>query len=240
MHKALSLGRPIFAVAMAGLGIQQLVYADFIQGPFIAPSWVPWRAFWACASGLVLLATAIGLVTGKWARTMAAVVMAVLLLLFVLLFHLPTPMPIVYDGIARTRAFETLTLCGAALVLAGTPPVSLGRLVFGFPMVVFGVQHFTYAPFVAAVEPAWMPGPLFWAYFTGVAFVAAFVAIVFAIKARLAAVCLGIMFGLWVLILHGPRVLAHIHDEKELNSALVALAFWGASWALAETLPGSP
>jgi len=50
---------------------------------------------------------------------------------------------------------------------------TVGRIFVAVSLVVFGVQHFLYGGFVAGLVPAFMPGRLFWAYFVGVAFLAA-------------------------------------------------------------------
>ncbi len=229
-------GRLIFALAIAALGAQQLIYADFVPGPLIAPPWLPWRPFWACLSGLALVAAGLGMATRKEGRR-AATVLGMLLLAVVLLFHLPGPVAILRDGTARTRAFEALAMGGAAFALAAAPFATLGRLLFALPLAVFGVQHFMYAAFVATLIPAWIPGPLFWTYLTGVVFIAASVSIVAGRKAHLAAALLGLMFFLWFVLLHAPRVAARPHNGNEWNSAFVALAFCGGSWVLAGTLP---
>jgi uncharacterized membrane protein YphA (DoxX/SURF4 family) len=223
-----------FAIAVAALGVQQLAYADFVPGPLIAPPWLPWRAFWAYLSALVLVAAGVGIVTTKHARQ-ASTLLGMLLLVIVLLFHLPGPAAILYNGTARTRAFEALAMCGAAFFLAGSPTVTLGRILFALPMAVFGVQHFMYATFIATLIPAWIPGHPFWTYLTGVAFIAACVSIVTGKKARLSASLLGLMFLLWFVLLHAPRVAAALHNGNEWNSALVALALSGGAWVLAGT-----
>jgi len=60
--------------------------------------------------------------------------------------------------------------------------------------------------------------------------VAAGLAITTTVQARLAGTLLGVMFLLWVVLLHAPRVLAQIHNQDELTSLLVALAFGGSSF----------
>jgi hypothetical protein len=60
------------------------------------------------------------------------------------------------------------------------------------------------------------------------------VAILFNVCARLAATWLGIMFLLWFIILHAPRVAAAVHNADEWTSAFVALAMGGASFIVAE------
>lgn len=235
MDKAIRLGRFFFAAGVAFLGLQQIVIGDFVQGPFIAPPWLPARAFWAYLSGLALVATAVGLAALKQ-RRLPALSLALLLLLELLVFHLPSPLAILHDGVARTRAFETLALGAVAGILAGAPAgvVTLGRFLFAFSLIVFGVQHFMYAGFVATVVPSWIPGPLAWTYITGVAMIAAGLSLAVGTKAHLAAALLGVMFLLWVAILHAPRVAAHVQNENEWNSAAVALAMGGAAWVVAE------
>jgi uncharacterized membrane protein len=235
MDKTIRLGRFFFAAGVVLLGIQQIVYGDFIQGVFIAPPWLPGRAFWAYLSGVALVAAAAGLAAMKQTG-LPAQALAVLLSLEFLVFHLPAPLAILHDGVARTRAFETLAFAAVAGVLAGAPAavVTLGRLLFAFSLVVFGVQHFMYAGFVAAVVPSWIPGPLAWTYITGVALIAAGLSLAVGTKAELAGGLLGVMFLLWVVLLHAPRVATHLRDAKEWNSAAVALAMGGAAWVLAE------
>jgi sorbitol-specific phosphotransferase system component IIBC len=98
------------------------------------------------------------------------------------------------------------------------------------------MQHLMYAKFVATLVPAWIPGQLFWAYFVGVAFFAAGLSIIARKLAPLAATLLGLMFLLWVILLHLPRVVASPHDGKEWTSAFVALAMSGSAFALAGAL----
>jgi hypothetical protein len=55
------IGRIFFAAAIALLGIQQIIRADFVQGPLVAPAWLPLRMLWAVLSGLALAAGAVGI-----------------------------------------------------------------------------------------------------------------------------------------------------------------------------------
>jgi uncharacterized membrane protein len=114
---------------------------------------------------------------------------------------------------------------------------TLGRIFVAIALVVFGVQHFMYGGFVAGLVPAWMPGRLFWAYFVGVAFFAAAGGILYERLARPAATLLGVMFFLFVLLLHIPRIAVHSNDGNEWTSGFVALAMCGGSWVLAGASP---
>jgi uncharacterized membrane protein YphA (DoxX/SURF4 family) len=227
------IGRLFFGTAIALLGIQQIIGADFVQGPLIAPAWLPLRTSLAFLFGLALVVAGAGIALAppRWARQ-AAILLVVVLGLVFLLFHLPTPGPILRDGIARTRAFETLAILGVALVLSGPRAVTAGRVLFAVTLVVFGVQHFMYDVFVAAVIPAWIPARMFWTCFTGVAFIAAGVSLMVGRAARLAAFWLGLMFFLWLILLHVPRAAGSPGGQNEWNSAFVALAMCGAAWLL--------
>src|SRR5438128_11562258 len=114
---------------------------------------------------------------------------------------------------------------------------TLGRIFVAISLVVFGVQHFLYGGFVAGLVPAWMPGRLFWAYFVGVAFLAAAVGILVELLARPAATMLGGMFFLFLVLLHMPRIVLHSHDGSQCTSGVVALAMCGGAWVLARTCP---
>jgi uncharacterized membrane protein YphA (DoxX/SURF4 family) len=114
---------------------------------------------------------------------------------------------------------------------------TLGRIFVAISLVVFGVQHFIYGGFVAGLVPAWMPGRLFWAYFVGVAFVAAAVGIFIEMMARPAATMLGVMFFLFVVLLHIPRIVGNSSNGNEWTSGFVALAMCGGAWILASASP---
>ena len=159
------------------------------------------------------------------------------------------------SGDERTGALEALALAASAWVLSGNSSVGVrvfqgwqtftevlgkvGLCLFAFSMLIFGVQHFMYAAYIATLIPAWMPAHLFLTYFTGVAFMAAAMAIATRIQARLGAGLLGLMFLLWTILLHTPRVFAHIHNKDELTSLFVALAMSGGSFIVAGAVSNS-
>src|SRR5438046_10492877 len=114
---------------------------------------------------------------------------------------------------------------------------TLGRIFVAVSLVVFGVQHFMYGGFVAGLVPAFMPGRLFWAYFVGVAFFAAAAGILYKLMARPAATMLGVMFFLFVVLLHIPRIVGNAGNGNEWTSGFVALAMCGGAWILANAAP---
>jgi hypothetical protein len=100
-------------------------------------------------------------------------------------------------------------------------------------LAVFGWTHLLIPKFIAFLIPAWMPARLFLAYFTAVAFITAAIAI--AIKRLIvsASTLLGVMFFLWVVTLHAPRVAAALHNPDEWNSLFMCLAMSGICFVLA-------
>jgi len=177
--------------------------------------------------------------TGYGAAVLTALLLARALIVYVpgIFVHPHKP----YDW---TSGFELLAMTGACVTLptiVETPHWNnpslraagkAGRIVFAAALIVFGVQHFIYANFIATLILSWIPGKLFWAIFVGVAFVAAAVSIVAQKIFRLATFLLGTMFLLWVLILQLPRVAGALRNGNEWTSALVALTMCGVSWTL--------
>src|SRR5690606_30902015 len=134
----------------------------------------------------------------------------------------------------RGQVSEMLALSSAAFILAGTSSRSygrvrlsdsvlanVGRVLFGITAVVFGVDHFLALDLIASLIPAWMPAHLLIASLTGAAMIAAGVSILTRWMDGPAAFGLGVMFLLFVLTLHAPRVMAAPHDPNEWSSALI-------------------
>jgi uncharacterized membrane protein YphA (DoxX/SURF4 family) len=251
MENLIKLGRIFFAIPMVVFGFQYIGLGKYQGGLPPVPPWAPGGAVGAYLVGVVLIASGVSIIIRKYARP-SALVIGVLFLFCVLILHLPHFSAVLHNGTDRTRALEPVALSGAAFALAAILPggfgsegssvsgklLLFGRLLLGLSMMVFGAQHFMYASFLATLVMAWLPAHLFWIYLTGTAMVAAGLAITTAIQARLAGILLGVMFLLWVLLLHAPRVFAAVHNQDEWTSLFVALAFSGSSFILAAALSG--
>jgi uncharacterized membrane protein YphA (DoxX/SURF4 family) len=243
-----TIGRVFFAIPIVVLGIQYLTYGRFVRGLPPVPPWAPGGGAAAYLTGALLVAAGLCILAGFQVRLSAAV-LGMFCFLCVVALHTMRLSAVIHQGGERTVALEALALAGAAWVLAGSSPVrvhlfqswqpltdalrKVGLYLFAFSMLIFGVQHFMYAPYIATLIPAWMPAHLFLAYFTGVAFIAAAIAIASGIQARLGAGLLALMFLLWTVLLHAPRVFAHMQNKDELTSLFVALAMSGGSFILA-------
>jgi uncharacterized membrane protein len=92
-------------------------------------------------------------------------------------------------------------------------------------LALFGAEHLAAAKALAQFVPKWMPGPLFWAYFVGFALFAAATSIALNKYSRLSASLLGLMFVLFVLMIHAPNIVADPHNRFLWTVALRELAF---------------
>jgi uncharacterized membrane protein len=239
-----TLGRILFAIPMIVFGIQYIALGKFAGGLPPVPPWAPGGAIGAYLVGIALIAAGLSIAIEKYAR-LSALFIGVFFLLCVLFLQLLHLQAVLHSGNDRTRALEPLALAAAAFVLAALLPVDslaaigsasnarlilFGRIVFGISMVIFGWQHYIYRNFLIGLVQTWLPGHMFWILLTGGCMALAGAAIATNILGRLASAMLGIMFLLFVLTLHLPRVLAAIHNQDELTSLFVALAFSGASF----------
>jgi len=247
MRLSFLAGRICLAVGILVFGILSLVHGDYVSG--LQPLPTPTAThLWAQLSGFLLVAIGSCLLIDRTIRW-AAFGLAALFLLWCVLIHAPIVIAEPRNGTAWVRFFETFALAGAALVLAGMSAsqrvpgdandklIRLGRFCLGISLPVFAATHFIYADFVATVVPAWIPARLFWAWFTGAAHLAAGLAVLTGIQARLAALLAGAMYGSWALLLHVPRVMPDIGNRPEMTNLFVAVALCGAAWIVASSYP---
>ncbi|HKR96671.1 MAG TPA: hypothetical protein VJW55_14945 [Candidatus Angelobacter sp.] len=247
-----TIGRCFFSIMMIVFGVQHCVYAVSKTGLVFGPPWILRSPVFVAAIGIVLVLTGLGIATG-YRADLAGYVLAGLLLLYVVIIYDPRVAANIRNPGNWTSGAELLCMCGAALVAAGMEPrgststptvgprkapfAEVGRILYALPLIVFGIQHFMYARFVATLVPAWIPARLFWAYFVGAAFFAASISLMAKIKAFLGASLLGLMFFLWVVIVHAPRIALAPHNANEWTSGLVALAMSGGALLLTNDLP---
>src|SRR5262249_21953563 len=87
--------------------------------------------------------------------------------------------------------------------------LALAPVFIAVPIGVFGTDHFIDATSVAKIVPSWIPAHLFWAYFVGAALIAAALSIAANKYVKLFATLLGLMFLLFVVLMHIPAFAAH-------------------------------
>jgi uncharacterized membrane protein len=124
------------------------------------------------------------------------------------------------------------------------PPARLARIsviMMGICLLMFGLAHFLYLDFTASMVPAWLPGgQKFWAAVTGAGHLAAGIAFLTGVKARLAAIALTVMFAVFGALVHLPLLLADPHSHFNWVMNAINLALTGVAWALATLLKSTP
>jgi uncharacterized membrane protein len=186
----------------------------------------------------------------EWRRTAAwgAAALTVYYTLFVvILMHgrlLPTDYAVyvTYEDIAMQLAIAAAGL----IIYADTAKIDAtraarftraGQLTFGICALVFGGAHFVYMQNTASMVPRWLPpSQEFWGYATGVGFVAAGIAILTGVQARLAAMLMTAMLVCFGLLANGPILLADHASHWNWTESAVNLAVVGAAWVLADSL----
>jgi hypothetical protein len=111
--------------------------------------------------------------------------------------------------------------------------VALSNLCFALPLAVFGAEHLSAAQFIQQGVPSFVPFHLFWAYFVGVALIAASLSIATKIQVRWSGLLFGIMMFLFVAMMDLPGTIAAPHNRFNWALMLRELAFGGGGWLLA-------
>ena len=253
MYKLSTLGRFFLAIAMVAFGAQHFAYMDFVTRvvPKL-PAWIPAHTFLACVFGAYLLTSGAAIMIGKVARSAALLLGAVILSSFVLLY-LPLLITTPPNGGLWTSAGKALALSGGSFLLAGSLPVKLdsqakarasaaralerfiplGPFFLAVFLILCGIEHFIYVEFVTSLVPSWIPGGVFWTYFTGVALIAGGAGIIVPMTSRLAGGLTGLMIFLWVPLVHIPRAIADLSNSNETTAVFEALAMSGIAFIVA-------
>ena len=230
---------------MTALGAVSLAWGNFDPGQPV-PKDFPHRTALAYAAGMLMLiaGAAINLRrTTAWAAAALAAYYALIVVIVLsgrlLLAHLN-----VFGNYSGTA--EQLAIAAAAVIVYAARAriaadraaglIRCGQLVFAVCTLLFGGAHFFYMNLTAPLVPPWLPpSQEFWGYATGLGHIAAGLAILTGVRARLAAMLLNAMYCSFTLLVHVPLVLADPSrtnwSENALNLALI-----GVAWVVADSL----
>lgn len=82
----------------------------------------------------------------------------------------------------------------------------IGRLLYALPFLGFGFENVVNAPEKAGTVPSYIPGGVFWVYFTGIAMILAALAIITGKQARSACFGLAVMLLIFIVTIHLPHL----------------------------------
>jgi uncharacterized membrane protein len=240
----------VYGLGMMALGLTCLIFGEFNPGQS-APVHLPYRTTLIYASGALMFVAGVAIewrrsvvwgaaaLTGYYAVFVLALMNGRLLLTGFAVYG-------TYEGIAMQLAITASGLIVFATAAQGQRKVNtamaarlrgISQLTLGICAVIWGVAHFVYMNLTAPLVPKWLPlGQVFWGYVTGICFVAAGLAILTGVKARLAATLLTVMIASFGLLANGPMLLANPSSHWNWTESALNLALIGATWVAADSL----
>ncbi len=119
LEKLIPSGRIFFAILMFLFGCSHFVFTDFVST--MVPKWIGAPLFWTYFAGAALIASSIAIIFKIWIKV-AALLLAIMLFLFFIFFHIPDAVanPYTMHGNEIVRGIVALLFCGIALVIAAT------------------------------------------------------------------------------------------------------------------------
>jgi uncharacterized membrane protein YphA (DoxX/SURF4 family) len=245
----MGFGWRVYGVGVMALGVICLKWGGFDPGQPV-PKDFPARAILA---GVVAIFMVVAGAAIEWRRTAAwgaAALAAYYAFIVVVLMNGRVVLANYAEFGSYSGAAEQLAVAvGGLLVYAANASsdtakaarlMRLGRLAFGVCALLFGGAHFFYLKLTAPLIPKWLPPTqVFWAYATGAGFIAAGLAFLTGVQARLAAILLTVMLASFFVLVHVPMLLA---DPSHWNwsEAALNLTVLGAAWTLADSLALKP
>jgi len=235
-----NIGRRVYGLGAAAMG------ATVVAFHVLAPAHPPAQDALAYAEAAALILGGLAVNLPRFSAAGAGLLAAYFALSAVILAG-PTVVtkPLVVGSWEDFAELVALTM-GGAVAYALTPDVPAlrseaisrgARLVFSLCLMVFGAAHFAYAKYTASLVPAWLPpGQMAWTYITGVAQILAGVALLTHVRARLAAILLTIMYGLFGLLVHAPLIHGSPHTRFYWDEFFENLALMGVAWMMADAI----
>ena len=119
----------------------------------------------------------------------------------------------------------------------------IARVLYGLCLIFFGVAHFIDVKDTVSLVPHWLPSHLFWAYFTGCAFIAAGLATLIGFCARLAVTLSAFQIALFLFLVWVPIVATGSKDPFQWSETFLNVALLAGAWVMTDsyrTRRGSP
>jgi hypothetical protein len=245
-NTTMPLGWRVYGLGVMALAMVCLVWGGFDPGQPV-PKDFPGRTVLAYAVAAFMLFAGAAV---QWRRTAAwgaAALAAYYALVVVLLMNGRVALAHYAEFGTYSGAAEQLSIAtGGLIVYAASARIDaaltarltrLGQRAFGVCALLFGGAHFFYLSLTTPLVPKWLPpAQAFWAYATGVGFVAAGVALLTGVQARVAAILLTVMLASFFVLVHVPTLLAAPSSHWNWSETALNLTVIGVAWVVADSL----
>jgi uncharacterized membrane protein YphA (DoxX/SURF4 family) len=242
----IAFGWRVYGLGVMALGLVCLAWGNFDPGQPV-PKDLPDRTALAYVAAVFMLVAGAAV---EWRRTAlwgAAALTAYFAVIVVILMNGRGVLAHYTEFGSYSGAAEQLAIAAAGLIVYAASAnidaalaarlTRLGQLAFGICALLFGGAHFFYMNLTVPLVPKWLPPTQeFWAYATGVGHIAAGVAILTGVQARLAAILLTAMFASFTPLVHVPLLLADPSSRMNWSENALNLALTGAAWVVADSL----
>ncbi len=252
MSRIMTTGRIFYGLAITGIGVLHFIYKGFRQMiSAIQPENPEDISIIAYIFGLYLMISGILIVFGKKLK-ITSIILAYVLILFLVFGHLPKRIMDLPGELGQwTNALKLLAFIGGAFLVSTINSENIsnnygsklsklapyGKYFFAIMFIAFGIDHFIYVEFVSGLVPKWIPFPIFWTYFTGIALLGAGLSVFINFKIKIVFQLAAIMLFIWLLTIH--LVLAIKYPEwnngENRTACFQCLAFTGIALLIAAT-----
>lgn len=250
-----SVGYAVYAAVLIAIGVIGLFKSEYAAIWNGVPKGFPAREMLPYICALMALASGLGLLWQRSAAPAARLLLA-WLLLWTLLFkgRYIVLQPLV-EGTYQSLG-ENLVLIAGAWVMyvwcategdrqrfgfaTGDRGIFIARVLYALAMFGFGFSHYAYLELTAPLVPDWLPWHTGWAYFTGAAYLAAGVAMLAGIWARLAATLSLAQMAVFLLLVWLPRIAAGAMNDFNWGEVVMNCALVAAGWVVMDSYKGMP
>jgi uncharacterized membrane protein len=248
-----SPGHAAFAAMMIALGIIGFMTGGFAGVWGGVPEALPRREALAYVCAFVALASGLGLL---WRRTAAFAARALLvyLLIWLIVFKGQFVIRAPLQEVSYQTCGETATIVAAVWVLyawfasewdkrwlgfvTGDGGTRIARVLFGLALIAFGLSHFFYVQMTAPLVPKYLGWPVAWAFFTGGAYLAAGLAVLTGVLARLAAALTTLQMGLFALLIWVPLAATGQIGPFQWGEFVVTCVLAASAWLVTDSYRG--